>query len=127
MRARLRDGFSVVELLVSLIVLSVGVLALATALGYLVLQLRAADTRTERSVAVQQIQEQIRGTDFDDVAAVTEEDADTVGSYALWWRVSSQSATIKRITIYSKGPGIDTTGLNLTLRDSSSFTVANLP
>ncbi len=122
-----RDGFSVVELLVSLVVVSVAVLALAMALGYLVLQLRAADTRTERTMAVEQVQERLRGMDFDEVTTISEGSADTVGGYALWWEIDSQSATIKRITIYSRGPGMDTAGLNLTMRDSSSMAVANLP
>lgn len=124
---RQRGGFSVVELLVSLVVVSVAVLALATALGYLVLQLRAADTRTERAVAVEQVQERLRGMDFSNVTTLNEANAETVGSYSLWWRINSQSATIKRITVYSKGPGMDASGLNLTMRDSSSVTVANLP
>jgi prepilin-type N-terminal cleavage/methylation domain-containing protein len=121
-----REGFSIVELLVSLLVLSVAVLALATALGYMVLQLRSADTRTERAVAVEQVQEQLLGMDFDDVDTIPETQADTVGSYALWWQVRSSSSTIKRIVIYSRGPGIDTAGLNMAMEDSSSVTLANV-
>lgn len=122
-----RQGFSLLELILSLLVLSVAVLALATALGYTALQLRAADTRTERSVAVEFVQEQLRSMDFDDVTTISSAQADTVGSYAVWWEVTSQSSTIKRVTIFSKGPAQTVAGFDPAVEDSASITLPRIP
>lgn len=123
---RAREGFTIVELLVSLLVLSVAVLALATALGYTILQLRSADARTERSMAVTQIQEELRSRDFSNVTTKAEANALTVGDYDLWWDVVT-NGNVKRVTIYSKGPGVETGGeWSWTARDSSSVALARI-
>ena len=127
MKGTRRDGFSLVELIVSLLVLTVGVLALATALGYLILQVRSADARTERSMVVERVEERLRGTDFNSISTVAKSDAETFGDYDVWWDVASENANLKTVTIFTEGPGFATDqGWVLTLPDSSSLSLARI-
>ena len=127
MKGRNRDGFSLVELIVSLLVLTVGVLAMATALGYLILQVRSADARTERNMVVEQVEERLRGTDFNSISTVAKSDAETFGEYDVWWGVASENANLKTITIFTEGPGFATDqGWVLTMADSSSLSLARI-
>lgn len=116
-----------VELVISLMILTVGVLAMATALGYLVLQIRSADARTERSLAVEQVEEQLRGVDFDALDDVDQADAQEVGDFEVWWSVEPMGGNLKRITIYSEGPGFAPgTGWGFDVADSSSLSLARI-
>lgn len=102
--ARRSDGFTVIELLVALVVLSVGLLAMASVMGTLILQTRAADIRTERSFAVQQVSERLRAQSFTSIADRAEADAETVGSYDVWWNISAATSTKRQIAVFTKGP-----------------------
>ncbi|MGQ0561155.1 MAG: type IV pilus modification PilV family protein, partial [Gemmatimonadota bacterium] len=51
MSTRSRDGFTLVELVIALVILAVGVLALAGSSGYVTSQVRIADLRSERAAA----------------------------------------------------------------------------
>ncbi|NIP80991.1 MAG: prepilin-type N-terminal cleavage/methylation domain-containing protein, partial [Gemmatimonadetes bacterium] len=62
-----RDGFSLVEIIVGMLILVVGVLGLASSTGFVAMQIEAADLRTERTVAYQQVAERLRSADFDNV------------------------------------------------------------
>ena len=98
-------GFTVIELLVALVVLSVGLLAMASVMGTLILQTRAADIRTERSFAVQQVTERLRAQPFGAIGDRAEADAETVGSYDVWWNVADGTSTKRQIAVITKGPG----------------------
>lgn len=103
--ARRAGGFTVIEMLVALVVLSVGLLAMASVMGTLILQTRAADIRTERSFAVQQAAERLRAQSFGTIADRAEADAVTVGSYDVWWTVASATSMKRQIEVFTKGPG----------------------
>lgn len=105
MRSGRPEGFTVIEMLVALVVLSVGLLAMASVMGTLILQTRAADIRTERSFAVQQAAERLRAQSFSAIADRAEADAVTVGSYDVWWTVAGATSIKRQIEVFTKGPG----------------------
>jgi type IV pilus assembly protein PilV len=122
-----RGGFTVIELLVALVVLSVGLLAMASVMGTLILQTRAADIRTERSFAVQQAAERLRAQSFGSITDRAEADAWRVGSYDVWWVVAGGSSTKRQIAVYTKGPGyVPGDGFVEAHRDTFQITLARI-
>lgn len=100
-----RSGFSLIEVMVGMLIFAVGVLALSASTGYMGLQIRAADMRTERSVTFQQVSEQLQAKQFDEVVDLNESDAMVIGSYEAWWDVDSLSWALKEVSIFTEGPG----------------------
>ena len=100
-RIEQEDGFSIVELLVALVILSVGLLSMAATTGYVATQVRAGDLRTERAAALQQVIENLKATPFDELRTVTEVDAVTVGGFQFWWTVT-RNGLLAEVEIYSK-------------------------
>lgn len=96
-----RAGFTLVEVLVALVVLTVGVLALAGATAVAVRQVILADVTTERAAALQSVIEGLRARPYDSVTA----GFDTVGTFRATWTVSSTQRS-KVISIVTLGPGL---------------------
>ncbi len=127
MRAPGRGGFTIIEMLVALVVVSVGLLAMASVMGTLVLQTRAADIRTERSFAVQQTAERLRAQSFSAITDRAEADAVTVGSYDVWWRVASSTSNKRQMQVFTKGPGyVPGAGFIAAKRDTFQITLARI-
>lgn len=123
-----RDGgFTLVEVMVAVMILSVGLLALGTTTGYLVLQVQVSELRTKRAAAVQQVVEELRSTSYVDLATVDEADAQQVGEFRLWWSVDAPTSNLRRLTIYSEGPGYRAGhGWTTAQRDSFNVSLARL-
>jgi Tfp pilus assembly protein PilV len=119
-----RDGFSVIEVLIGLIILTMGVLALASSTGYISTQVRVADLRTERSTAYDAAAEQLRAMDFDSVQDVTYATAQVESRYKVWWTVTSLHWALKDVTLYSEGPGFVGGRLATDARDTISMRIA---
>lgn len=119
-----RDGFSLIEVLIGLIILTMGVLALASSTGYISTQVHAADVRTERSTAYGAAAEELRAMDFDSVQDVTYANAHVVSRYKVWWNVDSLRWALKNVTLYSEGPGYVGGRLAQDARDSISMRIA---
>jgi uncharacterized protein (TIGR02598 family) len=62
-----RDGFSLIEVIIAMIILSVGILAMGASTGYVLSQVRAAELRTERVNAVQHVAAQLRAVNWADL------------------------------------------------------------
>jgi prepilin-type N-terminal cleavage/methylation domain-containing protein len=98
---RCRAGFSLVELVMALVVLSFGVLGLATTTLFVTRQLTLAEVTTARAIAIQSVMERIRSTPFDSIGPGGE----TIGSVAVSWSVTASSTQTKSVRIVSVGPG----------------------
>ena len=70
-----RDGVGLIEVIIGILILAVGILAMAASTTFVQVQLWSADMRTERSVARQQVLEELRAAPFDSVATRAEADA----------------------------------------------------
>jgi len=97
-----RAGFTLIEVLVALVVLTVGVLALAGATAVAVRQVVLADVTTERAAALQSVIEGLRARPYDSLTA----GSDTVGTFSATWTVSSTKRS-KVLSIVTLGPGLE--------------------
>lgn len=117
--AEARRGFTLVEVMVALVIFTIGVLALAGTTVFVVRQTTLAEVTTERSAAVQEVVEQLRAADFDAIA----NGSTTVGPYDVTWTVV-QGNRSKLVSIQTVGPGLSTAGTTPALSASVSETFA---
>ena len=96
-----RGGFSLVEVMIALVILTIGVLGLAATTMYVVRQTTLAEITTERSAAVQSVIEELRATDYDLLVS----GSDSVGLFAVSWTVTAGNRT-KLVEIITTGPGL---------------------
>lgn len=95
-----REGFTIVEVIISVVILAVGLLGMAGATLLVVQQTTLADATADRSAAVQSAIEQLRAVPFDDVVA----GSDSVGVFDVSWTVTS-GGRWKQVEIVTVGPG----------------------
>lgn len=100
---RARGGFSLIEVIVALIVLTMGVLGMAATTGFVVRQTTAADMRTNRTAALQTVLERLRATPWTSIGP----GSDAVGHFDVTWSSVSDGIT-KEVTVVTVGPGITT-------------------
>jgi prepilin-type N-terminal cleavage/methylation domain-containing protein len=100
-----RDGFTLIEVIVALLIFAVAILALTSSTGFVGLQMQAADLRTERSVARQQALEQLRAQDFDGILSAAKSMGHATNGYQVWWDVVDLQWALKEVRIYTEGPG----------------------
>lgn len=100
--ARDQRGFSLVELVIAVLILTIGLLALAGTSGFAVRAITLADVQTERAAAIQSVLERLRAIDFDDV----DSGSATVGRYTAEWISDRLSSTAKEIELVTIGPGL---------------------
>ena len=95
-------GFSLVELVMALIVLSFGVVALATTTLFITRELTLAEVTTARVIAIQSVMENIRATPYDSLDA----GEDTIGAMVVSWTATVSTAQDKAVRIVTVGPGL---------------------
>lgn len=95
-----RAGFTLVEVLVALIILTVGVLGLAGTTALAVRQVTVADITAERATALQSTIERLRSQPYANLAA----GSDSIGRFEVTWTVTAapRSTAIEIVTV---GPG----------------------
>jgi len=100
-----RDGFSLVEVIVAIVVLSFGLLAMAASTGYVYNQLRSTAFDTQRNLARQAAVEQVRGMFWDSVTTTVR--TTTRGRYTVAFAAvaASSTNTVKTVRIVTTGPG----------------------
>lgn len=103
-----REGFSLIEVIVSILILTVGLLGLAAATGWVLRSTEGARIDTARTTALQSAMERVRATPFDDIA-----EGGTVnlpgGFTATWTGVGSTPQSVLTEIIVT-GPGRVTGG-----------------
>ncbi|HEX6589353.1 MAG TPA: prepilin-type N-terminal cleavage/methylation domain-containing protein [Longimicrobiales bacterium] len=104
-KQRANDGFTIVEVLIAIVILAVGMLALATTSIVATTQVKIADLKTERSVAVQQAVERLRAIPFAQVAPLPEASAMQFGAFRVWWNETPRGRYLSTITVITEGPG----------------------
>ena len=97
-----RGGFSLAEVVVSMVVLIYGLLGLAGSTMYFVREVRVAELSTKRTVAVRSTLERARAMPFDSVGA----GLDSVGEYELNWTATAETTRTKLIRVIATGPGL---------------------
>lgn len=102
MKAQNREGFSLVEIIVAMLILSFGLLAMAASSAYVFGQIRSNAFDTQRNLARQQVIEQLRGTFFSNIA--TNSTGLSVGRYVVTWTVTQPTSAVKRLNVITSGP-----------------------
>ena len=105
-RDQARAGFTMVEVIIAIIVLAFGLLGMAGTTALVVRQISLADVTTERAVALQTTLEGLQALPFDSVAA----GADSVGIFAIGWRVPAETSQWKNVEVITNGPGLSSEG-----------------
>ena len=107
-----RGGFTIVELIIALVILSVGILAVAGLMANSIWQARRADDLTNSTLAAQQVLDGIAMMEFDSVVVGSFADTISFGpaNYIVQWTVedvsdslASEDAEIKLITLLAGG------------------------
>jgi Tfp pilus assembly protein PilV len=99
-------GFTIVEIIAAILILTVGVLGLAGTTAYTVRQVTFANVMTERSVAQQTVIEKLNAMSFADVGS----GSDSVGKFTVTWSSATETSASKLVTIITSGPGLSTAG-----------------
>lgn len=117
-------GFSLVEVIIAMMVLSFGLLAMAASTGYVATQLRSTTFDTQRTLARQQVVEQLRSTVFTSIASNTT--GQTVGRYTVRWNVTNLNVAQRRVQIITQGPAYRTgRGSRVTVSDTATITITS--
>ena len=99
-----REGFSLVEVIIAIVVLSFGLLAMASSTGYVYNQLRSSAFDTQRNLARQAAIEQVRGMFWDSVTTTAR--TTTRGRYTVTFAATAASTSmVKRVRVITTGPG----------------------
>ncbi len=118
-----RAGFSMVEVIIAMVILTIGVLGLAGMTGYIVRTSTLADLMTERAVAFQTVVDRLQSMDYDNVTS----GSDSVGVFSVSWNAVDDGAQNKIVTIVTTGPGLDGSGtapvMSRNVVDSFTFRV----
>jgi prepilin-type N-terminal cleavage/methylation domain-containing protein len=98
-----RGGFSLVEIIVAMVVLSFGLLAMAASTGYVYNQLRSSAFDTQRNLARQAAIEQVRGMFWDSIPSTAR--TQTRGRYNVTYVALNTTGTVKTVRFITTGPG----------------------
>ena len=113
-----RAGFTLVEVIVATLILTVGVLGLAGTTGLLIRQVTMGEMATQRAAAFQTAIERLQALDWEAVSG----GSTTVGRYAVNWSVAHEYAQSRVMTIITQGPGVSTSSGFASLRPNVSDT-----
>ena len=118
-------GFSLVEVVVAILVLSFGLLAMAASTGYVATQLRSTTWDTQRNMARQQVIERLKATIFANVTTNTTGQA--VGPYTVRWNVTNVSSAQRSVEIITTGPAYRQSNRRTmtTIVDTARITIAS--
>ncbi len=111
-----RAGFSIVELIIALVILTMGMLAMAAGSSYATISVRGSAMRSQRAAAVASMIEQTRAEGstlarFNALASIPQSSAQTIGRVQVWRTVALAPVStvvnaggLQRITIWTQAP-----------------------
>jgi prepilin-type N-terminal cleavage/methylation domain-containing protein len=119
-----RGGFTLLEVMVAVVVLTVGLMGLAGATTYVLRQVNVSELKTERSLAKQTALERIRAAGHGQLL----EGVDTVGDYIVKWSSEQPTPHLQRVRLVSVGPGLSRTDggvamMSNTVADTTTYAV----
>ncbi len=119
-----RRGGSLLEVVIALVVLSFGMLGMATTTAMAVRQTTLAEITSRRVSASQQVAERLRSIPFDSMDSGSAD----IGKYGVTWSVTASSFRAKRVEIVTQGPMVGygelrSTGASPIPPDTFSYTV----
>jgi prepilin-type N-terminal cleavage/methylation domain-containing protein len=116
-------GFSLIELVVAILILTVGLLGMAGGTAYVIKRTTLSEAETHRAAAVQAGLEEVRSLPFEEVS----DGSKTIAPFTIRWEADppgDTDARTKVITLVVEGPGrIPGTGPMPTLSSAVADTV----
>jgi len=100
-----RGGFTLIEVMIAMIIFTIGVLGLAGMTGFVVQQTSLSDLMTERSTAFQTAIDRLQSLPFDSVSS----GVDSVGIFQVDWTSTLDGPQNKVVTLVTLGPGMANT------------------
>lgn len=119
-----RSGFSLVEVIIAMLILSMGVLAMGASTGYVMNQIQASELRTERMATVRQAAEILGGTEWSALPGVC---ADDGLFHTRHYRVDCelrQDANVAVARLITVGPGFRAGRIDLAMEDTFAVSIA---
>jgi prepilin-type N-terminal cleavage/methylation domain-containing protein len=113
-----RQGFTIVEVVVAIMILTGGIAALAGATGQIVRQLTLADLQSERTVAFQRVVDEMKSLPYDDVV----DGSQTHGAFDVSWTVTNEGGNAKLVVVTTVGPGVSPNSTTNDPQWSETFT-----
>ncbi len=102
-----RAGFTMIEISIAIVILTIGLLGLAGSTGYLVRTVTLGDLLTERTFASQTIIDRLQSLPYGNVVDGT----DTIGVFAVDWEAVDDGPQSKILTVVTVGPGLSPGGM----------------
>lgn len=119
-----QGGFSLVEIVAAMMILSFGLLAMAASTGYVSAQLRSTAFDSQRNVARQQVIEQLRGNYFSQIQTNTAGVA--VGRFTIKWVVTAPNGALRRVSVITAGPAYKGSGgSRVTITDTAMVEIVS--
>lgn len=113
------------EVMISILILTVGVLAMAASTGYILSLVRQSTFRTERTVAVREVSEQLRATDWASINGTCDGVTEfTVGDYIVRCETQQPAMHLKQVRLISQGPGYAPGGSVQQITDTTAIVLA---
>ncbi len=95
-----------VEVIIAIIILTLGVMGMAGTTMLVVRQVTLARVMTERSVALQSVVERVQAMNYDNVGS----GSDSLGVFRMTWSATAETSQSKLVRIITTGPGVKTAG-----------------
>jgi prepilin-type N-terminal cleavage/methylation domain-containing protein len=100
-RGNARAGFSLIEVIVAMVVLTVGLLGLAAGTGWMIRTVQFGQIETARSTALQSAVESVRASPFASMA----DGSGTFGEHAVEWTLGGGDQRSRTVQFVVSGPG----------------------
>lgn len=114
-----RGGFTLLEVVMSMMILTYGVLGLAGTTLHVTRQVHIAEMYTDRAAVVQSVIERVRAESFDTYRT----SSDTLGAYTVEWETWAETAVGKGLRVVTTGPGLVSNGGPVTIAAHATDTV----
>ena len=112
-------GFSLIEVVMSMVILTYGVLGMAGTTLHVARQVNIAEMKTDRAAVVQSVIERVRAESFD----TYQTSSDTTGAYTVEWETWSENSRAKGLRVVTTGPGLVSNGGPVMIGTNATDTV----
>ena len=119
-----RPGFSLMEVLLAMIFLSVGILAMGMSTVHVLQLVQRTALVTERNVAVKEVTEQLRAADWETLESRCGAQTFTVGRFTIECSASQPYNQLKKVELISVGPGYGAGGSLGDVADTTAMVLA---
>lgn len=122
---RQSSGFTLVEVIVALFILSVGLLAMGASTGHVMAQIQSAELKTERIAAIRQAAETLRSTGWSSLENACSADPYTsTDHFDVSCSVTTPYSDLKRVRVITSGPGFRSGRLQPSVADTFALNIS---